>query len=98
MRVDEDLKKLVRDIVEKTNVTETALVEATLKALCDYFEEHGEITLPLVVIPKSALKKTSARAAIGAIGPSHREMGTHGLNEPEGDYKTAKRKPKESRK
>jgi hypothetical protein len=53
VRVDEDLKNLVKEVVEKTGISETALVEATLKALCDYFQQHGEITLPLVVLPKS---------------------------------------------
>lgn len=93
VRIDDDLKKLVRDVVDQTNISETTLVEATLRAICDYFAKHGEITLPLVILPKSAVKKKPGLyrqpSPSGARrSPPSSPTGTvHGLNEPSGKYK-----------
>jgi antitoxin component of RelBE/YafQ-DinJ toxin-antitoxin module len=64
VRIDDDLKTLVKEVVEKTGITETTLVEASLRALCDYYQEHGEITLPLVVLPKSQAEKITPISAV----------------------------------
>jgi len=54
VRVSDDLKKRLKSVTDETKISETSFVIACLEAVCDHFEEHGEITMPLVVKPKSA--------------------------------------------
>jgi hypothetical protein len=54
VRVAAELKERLRKVIDETKISETSLAIACLEALCDYFEEHGEVTMPLVVKPKSA--------------------------------------------
>ena len=60
VRIAEELKGDVQRVLELTGVDESALVRACLESVVEYFDKHGEITLPLVVLPKSALKKLEA--------------------------------------
>lgn len=43
-------------------LNETTLAEACIEALVRYIEEHGEIRLPLSVIPTAELKKGEAKS------------------------------------
>ena len=54
VRANELLKRRIQTVTETTKIAETSLVIACMEALCDYFDEHGEITMPLIVKPKSA--------------------------------------------
>lgn len=57
VRVAGELKEGVRRVYDATGVDETTLVRAALESIVRYFDEHGEITLPLATVPKSYLKK-----------------------------------------
>lgn len=54
VRVTEQLKSRLAAAGEKTGVDEADLIRWCIEALLDYVEENGEITLPLIVKPKSA--------------------------------------------
>lgn len=56
-RLSDEKKARFAKCAEKVTLTETALAIAAVDALCDYIEEHGEIRMPLVVLPKSAVQK-----------------------------------------
>jgi hypothetical protein len=62
-RVSEEKKRRFDHCAEVTGLDATALGEAAVEALCDYIELHGEITMPLVILHKSALAKTAALPA-----------------------------------
>jgi hypothetical protein len=68
-RVTEAKKKRFSDCADKVRMKDTALGEAAVDALCDYIESHGEITMPLAVIPESVLKKL--QAAFPHVASSH---------------------------
>jgi hypothetical protein len=55
VRAKGDLKDRLRRACEVTGVSESSLIAACVEALVNYVESHGEITLPIVVVPKSAL-------------------------------------------
>ena len=57
VRADESMKGRLQKVCQTTGANETTLVMACVEALVDYIEKHGEITLPLVVLPKSSIKK-----------------------------------------
>ena len=57
VRIAEELKAGVQRVYDVTGVDESTLVRAALESIVEYFDEHGEITLPLVTVPKSAWKK-----------------------------------------
>jgi uncharacterized protein (DUF1778 family) len=54
VRAKGDLKDRLRRACEITGASESSLVAACVEALVNYVESHGEITLPVVVVPKSA--------------------------------------------
>jgi hypothetical protein len=54
VRAKGDLKDRLRRTCEITGASESSLVVACVESLVSYVESHGEITLPIVVIPKSA--------------------------------------------
>src|SRR2546430_4783003 len=54
VRAQGDLKDRLRRVCQITGASESSLVVACVESLVNYVEGHGEITLPLVVVPKSA--------------------------------------------
>lgn len=65
-RVSEEKKRRFDHCAEITGLDATALGEAAVEALCDYIEEHGEITMPLVVLPKSVIARKTAALPAGS--------------------------------
>ena len=65
-RVSDTQKIRFGNCAAKVKLNETALGAAAVDALCDYIELHGEITLPLAVIPESLLKKLRGIASPNA--------------------------------
>lgn len=57
VRITPELRKQVEEVVAKTGIPQSILVEACIKAFVDYVREHDEITLPLTVKPLSAEEK-----------------------------------------
>lgn len=58
VRVTERLRARIDSTVEKTGIPEPVVVVKCLEAYCDYVEQHGEATFPLIVKPKSAEAST----------------------------------------
>ena len=54
VRIDDALRKRLDAVIEETGVAESTIVARCIKAFCDYVEEHGEVTFPLIVKPRSA--------------------------------------------
>ncbi|MDR3406341.1 MAG: hypothetical protein P4L99_27905 [Chthoniobacter sp.] len=75
-RISEEKKKRFDECAKLVGLNATALGEAAVDALCDYIEENEEITLPLVVLPKSAIEgKTPGNRATqlpGQVAPDVR--------------------------
>ncbi|MES2572145.1 MAG: hypothetical protein V4710_19070 [Verrucomicrobiota bacterium] len=57
VRIDEALKDDMQRLKKATGLDDAAIVRACLESVVEYFNEHEEITLPLVIMPKSTLKK-----------------------------------------
>ena len=57
VRASEELKDRLKRASEATGINETNLVISCVEALLDYIETHGELTMPLAVLPKSKLNK-----------------------------------------
>jgi hypothetical protein len=55
VRINEILKKRIREAKRKTGVPETLVVISCLEAYCAYVEQYDEFTFPLAVIPLNAL-------------------------------------------
>ena len=51
-RTTADLKRRLAKVASVVRLNETQLAQACVEALVEYIEEHGEIRLPLAVIPK----------------------------------------------
>ncbi len=81
VRADRATKERLRRALKVVgkHATETEFVMACVEALCDYIEKHGEITLPLTVLPKSQLKKNSDEKHRRLNSPSIESLR---LNEP----------------
>jgi len=54
VRISNALKLRLAEAEEKTGIPEADLVRCCAEALVDYVEKNGEITMPLIVKPKSA--------------------------------------------
>src|SRR5436189_6448399 len=65
VRVAEELKAKVMKINEITGLDESTLVRKSLEAIAEYFQEHGELTVPFVVLPKSALTAPRTKTKTG---------------------------------
>ncbi len=61
-RTTEEKKQRFERCCAKVGLDQTALGQAAVDALCDYIEASGEITLPLRVLPKSALAALEKKA------------------------------------
>lgn len=71
VRIEEDLQKDFAEVLELTGMGETQFVKASIRALIEYVREHGEIRLPLAIVPKSELKqklRTPATTQLPARG------------------------------
>jgi hypothetical protein len=79
VRAKADLKDRLRRACELTGTNESSLVAACVKSLLDYVESHGEITLPIMVVPKSALKKPGSEPTLKrATGRGTKPMSRRG--------------------
>jgi hypothetical protein len=52
-RVSDELKTRMARLESRTGLSEAQQIEACVAALLDYFEAHGEITLPLRIVPRA---------------------------------------------
>jgi len=57
VRIDDQMRKDFDEVMEITGLGDTQFVKAAIRALVDYVREHGEIRLPLAIIPKSEVAK-----------------------------------------
>jgi hypothetical protein len=84
-RLKSPLKDKVANFEATTGVEGTTLVTNLLEAAMDYFAEHGSITFPLVVVPKSQwLSSQTAQKSIMATSAL--------LSEPTQSYSTKPKK------
>ncbi len=63
-----DMKNRLQQAAERVGLSETTLAEACVEALIRYIEEHGEIRMPLSIIPTSELEKKGGDAASNVKG------------------------------
>lgn len=66
VRIAAELKERVQELSRVTGLDEATLVRKSLESIAQYFDEHGELTVPFVLLPKSALKKGSKTVALPA--------------------------------
>lgn len=66
VRIAAELKERVQELSRVTGLDEATLVRKSLESIAEYFDEHGELTVPFVILPKSAVKKTGKTAALPA--------------------------------
>lgn len=55
-RSSAELKARLKKASQTVRLAETQLAEACVEALVEYIEKHGEITLPLSVLPTSQVE------------------------------------------
>ncbi len=53
VRIEPELRERLDKAVEVIGVPEPVIVVRCLEAFCAYVEEHGHITLPLILAPKN---------------------------------------------
>ena len=64
VRAKGDLKDRLRRACQITGASESSLVASCVESLVNYVETHGEITLPIVVVPKSVLEQARVRPSL----------------------------------
>jgi len=69
VRIEDEMRKDFDSVLELTGLGETQFVKAAIKALVEYVRQHGEITLPLAIVPKSERSKTAAAPQHAASAP-----------------------------
>ena len=52
-RLDNAAREKLREVCKLTGLDEATALRACIKAFIEYIEEHGEIRLPLAVVPKA---------------------------------------------
>jgi hypothetical protein len=57
VRITPDEKKRLDKLSRECGIKATWMVHACLQAACDYYEKHGEMSFPLVVVPRSRWEK-----------------------------------------
>lgn len=57
VRASDELKQRLKAASDLTGINETNLVISCVEALIEYIETHGEIRMPLAVIPRSELNQ-----------------------------------------
>lgn len=55
IKVESELKRRLEKVAEQSSITEPSLVRACVTAICEYWETHGELTVPFSVIPSKRL-------------------------------------------
>lgn len=103
VRIAVELKERVQEVTKVTGLDEAALVRSALEAIAEYFEEHGEITLPFVMLPKSLAKGfgvAGEKTGAGSVGvPSSPSPARFSLSEePHAPTETSPRSPVKYRK
>lgn len=88
LRLDPTERDKLQKVCDFTGLDEPTALRACVNALIEYIETHGEIRLPLAVIPKS---KAATQPAAATDAPSARKRtgptdNPHGLNEPPAGY------------
>ncbi|MEM0970399.1 MAG: hypothetical protein AAF191_08980 [Verrucomicrobiota bacterium] len=53
LKLDKDLKERLEGVVGVTSISQSKLLEFAIEAVCDYCEEHRELTVPFKVIPRT---------------------------------------------
>ena len=67
VRAKGDLKDRLRRACQITGASESSLVAACVESLVNYVESYGELTLPLAVVPKNALKELRALSILATL-------------------------------
>ena len=84
VRINSALKVRLEAVTKHTGIDEATIVRNCVEAICDHFEETGQITFPLAVTAKR--KKT----AEPVLNPPMRETEIARLNEPGVSYRKTK--------
>jgi len=71
-RTSSTKKERLQRAAEIVGLTETSLAEACIEALVRYIEEHGEIRLPLSVIPTVELEKRGMKSDLLSLPAARR--------------------------
>jgi hypothetical protein len=66
VRIPPELRADFEEVLNVTGLGETQFVKAAIAALVEYVREHGEITIPIALIPKSKQQKAAKTAALPA--------------------------------
>ncbi len=62
VRIDDDFRSDFDAALDLTGMGETQFVKAAIKAFIEYVRENEEITVPLAILPKSAVKKAVSKS------------------------------------
>jgi len=57
VRVGDELGSSFQESLGITGLGETQFINQAIEAFVQYVREHGEITIPLAIVPRSSLKK-----------------------------------------
>lgn len=60
VRVDGILKTRIETVCKNTGIDEAAIVRNCIEAICDYFEQTGSVTFPVVVSSKNRARAVSS--------------------------------------
>jgi predicted DNA-binding protein len=51
VRIPMRIKERLQGASERTGIKEADIIRSCVEALCDYVEEHGQLTLPFKIVP-----------------------------------------------
>lgn len=91
LRVTDEKKDRLARAAKIVGLNETTLVEACVDALIDYVEEHGELTMPLVVMPKKAASRRMPPFSSTVVLPTPEDRAPSTSEEPHRDAAVAPR-------
>ncbi|WP_309398559.1 hypothetical protein [Cerasicoccus maritimus] len=52
VRIDPELRARIDHISAETRLSITGMIESALDSIADYYDEHGELLLPLATLPR----------------------------------------------
>jgi hypothetical protein len=87
-RTTQEFKERVQSAAKKVGLEETVIEAEAIKAVVAHIEQHGAITIP-VRLEEPDTKFSSSVSVRPEISKSNH---VSGLNEPEGEYRSKKRK------
>jgi predicted DNA-binding protein len=90
VRISEDLKARITNVVDETGIDEAALVRNCVEALCDYFEETGSISIPMQMT-RGKIKGCSKD--VGGSAGTQEPIKMIALKEPAGTVSYRKTRP-----